>query len=138
MEILISAGENSGFAVSKRLNKKIVSVFVDRPYSQSEELLAVVKKIIKEEIPSKIFILEGPGQFSALRIGISMANALAYAWQVPIFGLRLKKTETVLAEKEKISLLWQKVDKKDFATKGQKIIKPFYDKEPGITIKKKK
>ena len=35
---------------------------------------------------SGIVVYEGPGSFTGLRIGISVANALAYACQVPIVG----------------------------------------------------
>jgi len=35
---------------------------------------------------SKICVYQGPGSFTGLRIGISVANALAYSLNVPIAG----------------------------------------------------
>ncbi len=33
-----------------------------------------------------LIVYEGPGSFTGLRIGITVANTLAYAWKVPIVG----------------------------------------------------
>ena len=46
------------------------------------------KKIKWEEI-DKIFIVSGPGPFTALRVSISAANALAYGLNKPIIGMPL-------------------------------------------------
>lgn len=54
-----------------------------------------------------IVVFEGPGSFTGLRIGISVANALAYANQIPIVASRgqnwletgIKKIESDQADK---------------------------------------
>jgi len=35
----------------------------------------------------KIIVLKGPGSFTGLRIGLSVANALAYGLEIPIVGV---------------------------------------------------
>jgi tRNA threonylcarbamoyladenosine biosynthesis protein TsaB len=64
-----------------------------------------------------VVVFAGPGSFTGLRIGISFANALAYALQIPIYETRAKK---------KFNL-----------SKPKKIIVPFYGAPPHITQPKK-
>ncbi|HUP26582.1 MAG TPA: tRNA (adenosine(37)-N6)-threonylcarbamoyltransferase complex dimerization subunit type 1 TsaB [Candidatus Limnocylindrales bacterium] len=51
---------------------------------QTEGLLSSAGKKLQDI--SGIIVFSGPGSFTGLRIGISMANALAYALGVPIVG----------------------------------------------------
>lgn len=51
----------------------------------SQELLPAIAKILaRRPKPSAIFCVTGPGSFTGLRIAVSTANALGYAWQIPI------------------------------------------------------
>jgi tRNA threonylcarbamoyladenosine biosynthesis protein TsaB len=71
-----------------------------------------------------IICFKGPGSFTGLRIGLSVANALAYANQVPILA---RKNNNWL--QEGITDL--------LAGKNDKIATPFYDR-PAATTKAKK
>lgn len=51
-------------------------------HSKIKELLDAHKKTLQDI--EAIVVYEGPGSFTGLRIGISIANALAYSLQVPI------------------------------------------------------
>jgi tRNA threonylcarbamoyladenosine biosynthesis protein TsaB len=63
---------NAGYELSKHILREIVT------------LLSKEKKQVKDI--SGVIVYQGPGSFTALRIGISVANALAYANQVPVVG----------------------------------------------------
>lgn len=56
----------------------------DTIHIKIRELLEAQHKTIKDL--EKIVVFEGPGSFTGLRIGLSVANALAYGLGIPIAG----------------------------------------------------
>lgn len=54
----------------------------------ARDLLAEIEKLVDGTFTKidKIIVYEGPGSFTGLRIGISVANALSYAFHAPIIG----------------------------------------------------
>ena len=71
-----------------------------------------------------IVVFEGPGSFTGLRIGISVANALAAGLAKPIVGAQGDD--------------WQAAGiRKLINGKNQQIIAPFYGALPNITLPKK-
>lgn len=105
-------------------------------YIQAEKLLPGIEKILKKnkiniEKLTGIVVVKGPGGFTSIRIGVTTANALAYALNKPVVGLK---------SDENLSL-------KELAVRGIKLLKnngfqslivPFYGREPNITKPKKK
>jgi tRNA A37 threonylcarbamoyladenosine modification protein TsaB len=95
----------------------------------SENLLLEVKKLLNKhkyqfDDLTKIGIVVGPGSFSKIRTGVATANALGYA-----LGLRLVaiKKDSV---PENLSVLLER--------NGQKLVRPFYGRQPHITKPRKK
>jgi hypothetical protein len=89
-------------------------------YRQAEELLPNIKKIlennnIKLASIKKIIVNDTGISFSGLRTGITVANALAYALQIPVTN---EKGEAVRAG--------------DYY-----LVRPRYHKEPNIVVKNK-
>lgn len=74
-----------------------------------------------------VFVVNGPGNFSPVRISILLANNFAHNLKVPVFSLRndefdqKKDLKTVFYEKK---------------PQAEKMIEPFFGKEPRIEIKK--
>lgn len=59
----------------------------------SERLLLEVDQILKEakcgiSDLTKIYVNEGPGSYTGLRIGITTANFIAYSLDIPIIGFK--------------------------------------------------
>jgi len=110
-----------GFLIAQ---KKLTS-----KHHQAEKLLPTISKIIpknKLKYLKAIIVVTGPGAFTSLRIGITIANTLSYACKIPVIGL--KATEfTNLNELIKIGETRLK------KVKSQKLAQPFYGKEPNIT-----
>ena len=71
-----------------------------------------------------IGIFEGPGSFTGLRIGITVANTIADAQDIPIVGGQGNDWK-----KDIIFKLNSGID--------EKIVLPFYDRGPNITVPRK-
>ncbi len=105
-------------------------------YSQSETLLPAIyllltKNKIKLSDLRGIVIVNGPGPFTATRIGVTTANALAYGLKIKIAGLRAGEFKSI---EEMVAKGWVKLKK----VKLKNIVEPVYDREPNITIGKYK
>ncbi|PKL72297.1 hypothetical protein CVV26_02135 [Candidatus Kuenenbacteria bacterium HGW-Kuenenbacteria-1] len=104
-----------------------------RNYHQTEKLLPFIDKLFKKnkrkiQDLKGIAIIIGPGPFTALRIGIIIANTMAYVLKIPIAEIKLNEFKNT---KELIELSYKKFKK----AKLGKIAIPFYGKEPNITSK---
>ncbi len=102
-------------------------------YRQSEKLLLNIEKLVGRNLKKLrgIIVVQGPGSFTALRIGLTTANILAWSLNIPIVGLRLKDDSS---DRELISQAYRQIIKK----KGFKAVLPVYGQEPNITVKSKK
>ena len=138
MFLLISTENNSHFSVCLGDEDNVIIKTVEKPYQQSELLLKTIVDLTSKATKKvkKIIVVSGPGQFSALRIGIATANTLSYAWQVPVVGIKLKKQWLELSEREKLQKAWLDSIKKSnvkFKKNVFKFVKPFYGSEPNIS-----
>lgn len=73
-----------------------------------------------------IAVITGPGQFSALRTGIAIANAFGYALSIPVVGVSKNEAMDTLSF---IRIGIKKLKRK----KRFSPIMPEYGKEPNIT-----
>ena len=96
----------------------------------SEKLLASITQLLKQAKSSLsdirgIAAAKGPGSFVSLRIGISTANALAYALNVPVISVTKEKGI------DEVAALFKR------RSPFTKIITPEYGREPDIVMKKR-
>jgi tRNA threonylcarbamoyladenosine biosynthesis protein TsaB len=87
------------------------------------DTLLLSAEVKKEDIDG-IVVYQGPGSFTGLRIGISVANTLAYAWSIPVAGGVGEhwREEAILSFRKQ---------------KSQQIIVPQYGQEANITAPRK-
>ena len=103
-------------------------------FKVSENLLKMIDKLLRKnkldfkELKSIIAVI-CPGPFISLRIGVAVANTLAYSLNIPVVGIPVKKE---LTNNQIIKSGLQKLAK----AKIGNYISPFYAKEPNITIAK--
>jgi len=121
LEIILASNKDK-FQVKKAEGKK-----------QAEMLLPEIKKLLKKNKTSLkdlkgIGVVRGPGGFTAVRIGVATANALAYGRQIPVIGV-------TTADFKDNSDLVKKLFIKLTAKKTSLAVLPYYDREPNITIK---
>ena len=66
-------------------------------YQQAEKLLVEIDKLIKANEANEaneanklkaIIVVNGPGPFTALRVGVVTANTLAWALNIPVVGIK--------------------------------------------------
>ncbi|MDD5693195.1 MAG: tRNA (adenosine(37)-N6)-threonylcarbamoyltransferase complex dimerization subunit type 1 TsaB [Patescibacteria group bacterium] len=88
-----------------------------------EELYDKSGKTFKET--TGIIVNSGPGSFTGLRIGISVANTIAYSLNIPVVGCSDVESYQMLLLKGQQMLSSQKNFKE--------IVLPKYGKEPNIT-----
>lgn len=86
------------------LNDKVVSWVSER--NQSKELLPAIDKLIRAQklIPQKlrgVVANIGPGSFTGLRVGLTVANGFGYALKIPLVGM---------SEFDIVRLFYPKVD----------------------------
>jgi tRNA threonylcarbamoyladenosine biosynthesis protein TsaB len=68
--------------------------------NSSQKLLPFIVEILEKEGSSferitEIEVATGPGSFTGLRVGVSVANALGWVLKIPVNGKNLQKGESV-------------------------------------------
>ena len=100
-------------------------------YNESEVLLKRIDSLldlanVKMPEVKKVVVCSGPGSYTALRVGISSANAIAYSLNLPVVGYKKSYKNLELSE----VLQAKTVDK------FNKVALPLYKRDPHITTKK--
>ncbi|HSX14867.1 MAG TPA: tRNA (adenosine(37)-N6)-threonylcarbamoyltransferase complex dimerization subunit type 1 TsaB [Candidatus Saccharimonadales bacterium] len=89
--ILKTAGMECEIGLLDETGQKITGEIWQSGRELSEGLLTHILEIIKQNQASiddlsGIIVFEGPGSFTSLRIGLSVANTMAYSQNLPIVG----------------------------------------------------
>jgi len=115
-------------------NEVFDSMSLSGDFKVSENLLGLIEKILnKNELAFKnlkgVIVVSGPGPFTSLRIAVTVANTMAYSLKIPVVGV---ENEQDVSDEKLIDLGLDLLTK---APAGE-LIKPFYNKEPNITMAK--
>jgi len=51
---------------------------------EAEKVLPAISKALKKGTPYLVFVVKGPGSFTGLRIGVTIANTLAFIFAAPV------------------------------------------------------
>ncbi len=133
MKLIVSTESNQKFSIGLADASQLIDFeLVEKPFMQSELVLKTIDKFFSKYKVSiknleEIIVISGPGDFSAVRIGISIANALAYAWNISVKAVESEKNYK--SEEKKL----KEVLKMSEQIKVSKIAKPVYIAEPNIT-----
>ncbi len=119
-----------------REGKVIAEERIVAKFSQEEKLIVALRDFLlknkqKVEDLEGIIAVKGPGSFSALRIGLSVVNSLA--WSLNIKNVGLSKDEFVDYKD-----LLKKGEERLAQLQGWQNILPEYGKEPNISSSNKK
>lgn len=104
MILTINTGsENNSIALYKP--SKIEDEIVWQSYkTQSQELLPKIDKLLKSNKVKlsdlkAIAVYQGPGSYTGLRVGFSVANALAWSLDIPVIGIKNPKSKLQIPNK---------------------------------------
>ncbi len=94
-----------------------------------EEHLKSVDQVLCESNASLndidgVYVVTGPGSFTASRVSITIANAIAFTQEVSVYAIENPDKKTIAELCEKLS---------DLDLKEQHWAQPFYDRPPQIT-----
>jgi len=124
MTLYINTTSQDEIVIALRDGAKIIaSRKIKAPRRQAEKLMPGIDRLLKSQkirlnALKKIVVANQGGSFTALRIGVITANALAYALKIPV------ESEPKTARQNK-----------KFGRYS--IVEPLYDREPNIGIAKK-
>ncbi len=121
-------------ALLDRKGNILVKKNIQAKYKQSEKLLVEIEKIIETHSNASlqeltgVIAVKGPGSFTALRIGLTTANTMAFGLGIPVAGVMDGEFEKIAKEGvEKLKTV-----------KSGSYVMPEYGMEPNITIKQDK
>ena len=86
-----------------------------------------IVKLLGKDRPDGVIVVIGSGRFSGIRHGVTIANALAFAWGIRAVGVTKKLDEdTATIIMRGVSLLAR--------TRSSRFVLPLYDREPSVTV----
>ncbi len=90
VELAFDASAKSASVCLIRDEKDLASISIENGNTHSEELMALMDKLFKNEQVdinkvANIYIANGPGSFTGIRIALSIAKGLAHAINVPLY-----------------------------------------------------
>ena len=109
----------------------IEKIYIGKSEQKSDDLLTKIDKIlsqnqVKLDNLKAVIVNQGPGSFTGLRVGISTANALAYALKIPVIGITMPAGRQE-NQKNPIKLAKQGYKKfKSIKSKADSKVLPFY------------
>lgn len=133
MVLLINTAIEKKIILALKEREKIIKKEIKIKGGQAEKIISELNKFLNEhkvdidEIEG-IVAITGPGKFTSLRVGVSMANAMAFSLNIPVVGISLNQANAL---RDMFSVSEYKLKKT-----GEHIIVPFYGQEPHITVNK--
>ena len=89
MVLYINTKDPKVVAVTLKEGKKTVKILSEKNEYGSQVLLPLIKKLLPPrgwDVLEGIEVEEGPGSFTGLRVGASVAQALGFALNIPVNG----------------------------------------------------
>lgn len=118
---------------SKKTDYK--SLKIQGGFNQAEKLLPTIDRLLKKQKIKKeqlkgLGVVAGPGGFTAIRIGIAVANVFSYALNLPLVAIKVGEFND---NSGLVGLVFDRIK----TTPKAKLVMPIYDREPNITLPKK-
>ncbi len=95
----------SGDVIIKLFNKHkvITEETIVGQKNNSQFIMPTIKKVLDEKNPEAIVVVNGPGSFTGVRLGVTIAKTFAYVLDIPIYTLTtLEEMAFSIDEKKEI------------------------------------
>ena len=94
----IDTSDNQKISVELEVDGKKDKLIEDSTFLRSEATLPVIDKLLhknnsKIEDIEKVEVNKGPGSFTGLRVGATIANALSFLLKIPVNGKKVGESE---------------------------------------------
>lgn len=94
MILHINTKDQKKVKVSLKKDGKVWKSLSEQNAYGSQVLLPLIKKIVDVNSLTAIEVETGPGSFTGLRVGVSVANALGFSLGIPVNG-KVRETDLV-------------------------------------------
>lgn len=89
VKLFIDTSSNEEISVGLEIDGKKDQITEKVGREKAQVVLPLMQQLLKKhdltvQNITEIQVVEGPGSFTGLRVGISIANALSYALQIPV------------------------------------------------------
>ncbi len=135
---IVALGNKQGEIIDIR--KNITKLKLSQMLLSEISLLLRRNRVSFEDLKG-IIVVQGPGGFTGLRVGISVANSLGYGLETPVVGVKKCKVQNVKCKikSPKLKISYKSILEKGLKELGYvklgKIVRPFYGEEPHVTVK---
>jgi len=122
------------------IRKNITKLKLSQTLLSEINLLLRRNRVSFEDLKG-IIVVQGPGSFTGLRVGISVANSLGYGLETPVVGVKKYKVQSVKCKikSPKLKIFYKSILEKGLKklryVKLGKIVRPFYGEKPHVTVK---
>ncbi len=92
--LLIDASDNKKIKVGLKIDKKSFYLSSNSTVLKSQAVLILIDKLLKKhklrvEDLTQVEVNLGPGSFTGVRVGVSVANALGFSLKIPVNGKKV-------------------------------------------------
>jgi len=84
MNLFIDTHLNDVVIILSKNNEIIKKKIIQNEKQNSKIIMPTIKEILGIEKPTSIIVVNGPGSFTGVRLGITIAKTLAYTLNIPI------------------------------------------------------
>ena len=86
LTLILETSSEKGIALLSQNGTPIRHLPLPSGPSLSTQLAVHVQTLLSGQIPELIAVGTGPGSYTGIRVGVSLAKALSYGWQIPLIG----------------------------------------------------
>jgi len=104
------------FALGVDRDGKISSIEAEAAHDHSKLLLPAIRDLLGGDPLSAIIVVNGPGAYAGIRVGIATAQGLAFAKGIPLFGIGTLEAAAVASGQD--GLVIHSAGRGDFAVQA--------------------
>lgn len=84
MDLFIDTHLNDVIIILSENGKIICEERLEEEKENSKLIMPTIKKVLGENTPESIIVVNGPGSFTGVRLGVTIAKTFAYTLDIPI------------------------------------------------------